>query len=117
MQRRSPKNQKQSQMPKKPAPIPLKTMLGTLNVEGWRKDPSRIVWAQQEPMFRDLATVLINERARALAFDPTVTESVRLGRVQGYEAAVEVLRELASGESETAVQEPEQDYNAGRLHD
>lgn len=70
---------------------------GGLNAELWKSDNKRVVWAQQTPEFRDLLTVLINERRRALHQVPQTTENRLLGKVEGYDIAINVLESLMSG--------------------
>lgn len=71
---------------------------GGLTIATWQQLPDLVLWAQQSPQFRDLTTVLINERYRAMLADATATENRRLGRIEGYECALDVLRSLAQGD-------------------
>jgi hypothetical protein len=73
--------------------------LGLATLESWQSDPSLIRWAQTDPTFRMAVTVLINERIRVHDYlmNEPLTENCRLGRVQGYEKAIEIMKELAMG--------------------
>lgn len=64
---------------------------------GWRAQTDLVAWAQSAPEYRNLLTVVVNERRRALTFELGLTENRALGRIEGYEQALIVLRELAEG--------------------
>lgn len=83
-----------------------------LDSHQWRADNSRVLWAQTAPHFRDLLTVLTNERVRALLQPPGVSENRLLGRAEGYEAALGVLRELAAGAEPPAPKPDEPTYQS-----
>ena len=63
-----------------------------ITLEQWRTDPSHLRWSQSDPMFRQLLAVVVNEAHVALAPLPGVTENRILGRAEGYQMALEVLR-------------------------
>lgn len=63
-------------------------------------------------MFREVLAVVINERFRVLYHDPGVTENVRYGKILGYETAIQVLNDLASGAPPAAREQEEPDYGA-----
>lgn len=73
------------------------TPLGLATLESWQSDSSNVQWAQEDDRFRLAVTVLINERQRAFDYQPGETENCRLGRVQGYEKALSIVKELAMG--------------------
>lgn len=79
---------------------------------GWRVQTELVLWAQSTPEYRNLLTVLVNERKRALTFEPGLTENRALGRVEGYEQALIVLRELAEGITAEPKLDPEPTYAA-----
>ncbi len=63
----------------------------------WRSETSNVTWAQLDPNFKALVTVLTNERDKALAQPiPMITENRMLGRCEGYELCLATLRSLAS---------------------
>jgi hypothetical protein len=70
-----------------------------LDAEKWRADTNRVRWAQTEPMFRDILTVLINERLQSHMFNQAGghSEGFHLGVVRGFETAVQVVQSLAGG--------------------
>lgn len=86
-----------------------------LTSELWRSEPSRVGWAQRSQEFRDLLTVMTNERASAFMAMPGTTENCKLGRVEGYEIALKTLRELAMGIDLTPHAEPKADYQQDPL--
>lgn len=70
-----------------------------LNIDQWQADSTRVRWAQSDPMFRDVLTVLINGRIPTHTTNQTGghSEAYHLGVVRGYEAAIGVLQSLAHG--------------------
>ena len=64
-------------------------------LDQWRSDSQRLGWAQREPIFREILSVVQNEAYIALAPIAGVTENCRLGRAEGYHMALEVLRAMA----------------------
>ena len=100
-------------MPKKtrnrrPKP-PLELSGATLDF--WQATPDLVEWAQREPKFRTLLTVLINERIRALEHDPRLaSESLRMGAVLGYEEAIKVIQALAQLAPKDPPSEPDLTY-------
>lgn len=63
----------------------------------WRAESSNVVWAQQDSRYKELVTVLTNERLRAfMSCNPPITENRALGRLEGYQLALDVLAELAT---------------------
>lgn len=68
-----------------------------LDADHWRADSQRVRWAQTDANYRDLLTVLINERTRATAIRPGTSENRQLGLMEGYEAAIAVVQSLAGG--------------------
>lgn len=71
-----------------------------LTAEQWQADSERVRWAQVDPMFRDILTVVINARIPTHTTNQTGghSESYHLGVVRGYEAAIGVLQSLAQGQ-------------------
>lgn len=68
-----------------------------LTAATWRADTGNVTWCQQDARYKELVTVLTNERLRAFALgNPPLTENRALGRVEGYEIALSVLAELAT---------------------
>lgn len=68
-----------------------------LTATTWRSDTSNVQWAQQDARYKELVTVLTNERLRAFVpCHPPLTENRALGRVEGYQIALDVLAELAT---------------------
>lgn len=65
-----------------------------VTLEQWRSDTERLGWAQREPIFREILSVVQNEAYIALAPIAGVTENCRLGRAEGYHMALEVLRAM-----------------------
>jgi hypothetical protein len=66
-----------------------------LTLEQWRSDVPHLRWAQREPIFREILSVIQNESYLALAPLDKVTENRMLGRAEGYAMALEVLRAMA----------------------
>lgn len=84
-----------------------------LTSQVWRSDTTLVQWAQQAPQFRDLYTVLLNERETAsqpFSSDAGVTENRQLGRVEGYNLALQVLASLATGATPAAKAADEPTY-------
>lgn len=68
------------------------TFLSGLTLDNWREDlTGRVAWAQRDPMFREILAVLINSRSMAIHSHSPMTENCRLGRIEGYDKAIEVL--------------------------
>lgn len=63
-------------------------------LDQWLSDFENIRWAQQEPKFHMLVSVVLNEQQRAAAPESGCSEGRAYGRVEGYYAALEVLRSL-----------------------
>jgi hypothetical protein len=78
-------------------PEPAKLRL--FDLDAWRSDPSNISWAQTDPRFRDVISVLVTERKRAqeAALDRTQVDNRHLGRFEGYELALQVLSDMTTG--------------------
>lgn len=66
-----------------------------ITLQQWRSDTVRLGWAQREPVFSEIVSVVLNEAYIALAPIPGATENCRLGRAEGYHMALEVLRAMA----------------------
>lgn len=66
-----------------------------MNSATWRSDPSNVTWAQLDSRFKDLMTVMVNERTRITGVIDYGTESRKLGRVEGYQIALDVMNELS----------------------
>jgi len=79
--------------------------LDGIELEAWRREPTLLKWAQNHRYFKLLVTVMVKERKRVIGDDPTVTENRKLGRVEGYEEAINVLLEM----SRSMPKEPEVD--------
>lgn len=75
----------------------LSLILSGLTLDHWQADGERLAWAQQTERFREVLSVLINERTRALSIPFPMTENRLLGRAEGYELALDVLRAMAQG--------------------
>lgn len=68
-----------------------------LTATTWRNDTANVTWAQQDPRYKELVTVLTNERLRAfLPCNPPISENRALGRLEGFQIALDVLAELAT---------------------
>lgn len=65
-----------------------------ITLEQWRSNSERLGWAQREPVFKEIISVVQNEAYIALAPVSGVTENCRLGRAEGYHMALEVLRAM-----------------------
>lgn len=72
-------------------------ILSGITLDYWQSDNERLAWAQQADRFREIVSVLINERGRALFAPVPMSENRLLGRAEGYELALEVLRAMAQG--------------------
>jgi hypothetical protein len=82
-----------------------------LDATTWRAEPSNVVWAQQDSRYKELVTVLTNERQRAfLPNIPPITENRALGRLEGYQLALDVLAELATLAGPPPVREEQPTY-------
>lgn len=81
-----------------------------MTLDLWRSDTGLIAWAQTDPHFRDLLTVMTNSRARILTPLPGTSENFQCGRFTGYEEALSDLRKLAEGVEPTPPLPPEQEY-------
>jgi len=79
------------------------------NASTWRSHTENVTWAQQDPRYKELVTVLTNERVRA-RFGGPISENRALGRIEGYELALDVLAELATLEGPPARREEEPTY-------
>ena len=64
-----------------------------VTLEQWQSSLDNIAWAQQEPRYRMMLSVALNELQR-LPLDGKESESCKLGNVQGYLKCIEVLRSL-----------------------
>lgn len=65
-----------------------------LTLEQWLADVSNITWAQQEPHFKMMLSVLLNETRVTYLGAEGCSEGRAFGRVEGYNLAIEVLRSL-----------------------
>ncbi len=84
----------------------------------WRSEPSNVVWCQQDTRYKELMTVLTNERRQAfMPCNPPITENRALGRAEGFEIALSVLARLAtlSGSPQAREQEPTYPVEASSL--
>lgn len=68
-----------------------KLFLSGIRLDNWRDDPARVNWANTDPIFREVVSVLTNERTTAADSHLPLSENCRLGRLEGYEKALEVL--------------------------
>jgi len=93
------------------APKPAWSFAG-LTLEQWQADSKRISWAQTTPEYRDMLTVLLNERTKQhLVNQPGGhSESFHLGVVRGYEAALAVVQAMATGATPPPGQLGDPDY-------
>lgn len=80
-----------------------------LTLEQWLSDVSNITWAQQEPRFKMMMSVLLNELPN-VKIDSASSEGCRLGNVQGYLKALEVFRKLGQ-RPERKSREPEATFD------
>lgn len=71
-----------------------KAYLSGLRLANWKDDPERLRWAQTDPRFREVLSVLTNERHTATHSNKPLTENCELGCMKGYERALEVLLEM-----------------------
>ncbi len=67
-----------------------------MNVATWQSDTDSVTWAQQDSRFRSIVTVLTNERTRIFESLDYGSENRRLGRLEGYQIALQVLQELTT---------------------
>lgn len=81
--------------PQKNKPAPKFTSLVGVSLEQWRSDVQKLGWAQREPVFREIVSVVHNESYLAIAPTAGVSENRMLGRAEGYHMALEVLRAMA----------------------
>lgn len=67
-----------------------------MTAEQWRADNQRLLWAQQNPIYRELLAVMINGRPTQFASSSPIppTENRMLGFQEGYEYAVNLFRGL-----------------------
>lgn len=79
-----------------------------LTLEQWQADVSNISWAQQEPRFKMMLSVLLNESQRMPIGN--ISEGRALGRVEGLHYALEQLRNLGRRPGKGPV-EPEATYD------
>lgn len=82
-------------MKTKQKPAPKFTSLVGVSLEQWRSDIPKLGWAQREPVFLEIVSVVHNESYLALAPVAGVSENRMLGRAEGYQMALEVLRAMA----------------------
>lgn len=66
-----------------------------LNLEQWKNNSSRLVWAQQDPLFKEIVSVVQNASHLALVVVPGATENRMFGRAEGFQMALDVLNEMA----------------------
>lgn len=59
--------------------------------------PELVVWAQTAPQFKDLLTVMTNERRLAAFPYDGLSEARLLGRIEGFQTALNVLLTLPQG--------------------
>lgn len=65
-----------------------------ITLEQWQSATENITWAQQEPRFKAMVSVVLNESRLAHQLASGCSEGRAFGRVEGYHAALEVLRSL-----------------------
>ena len=65
-----------------------------LTLDQWLSDMGNVAWAQQEPRFKMMLSVLLNESKLAYASAAGCSEGRAFGRVEGYNLALDVLRNL-----------------------
>lgn len=85
----------------------------------WRATPSLIEWAQQSPQYRDLLTLLINDRNAILDSLPSTntTENCLLGRHQAYDALIAHFKSLTEGVAIVPSAPSEPDYTSAQPDD
>lgn len=66
-----------------------------LTLEQWHQETDNITWAQQEPRFKMMLSVILNEVDTAHKTCAGCSEGRAFGRVEGYHMAIEVFRSLA----------------------
>ena len=82
-------------MPKGRPKKPQLTISG-IDLSVWQSETTMVRWAQVDPMFRTLLTVLINERAR-ICNEVTGSENLKLGAYQCYDKVLDLFEKLAHG--------------------
>ncbi len=65
-----------------------------VTLEQWQSDVNNLTWAQQEPRFRALVSVVLNESHLAHETVAGCSGERAFGRVEGYHLALNVLRSL-----------------------
>ena len=65
-----------------------------LTLEQWLSDIGNVTWAQQEPRFKMMLSVLLNESTRISGTVAGCSEGRAFGRIEGYTMALEDLRKL-----------------------
>lgn len=81
-----------------------------LTLEQWRSDVSNITWAQQEPRFKMMLSVLLNESTTAIKTAAGCSEGRAFGRVEGYNMALDALRSLGQ-RPERRAKEPDATFD------
>lgn len=71
-----------------------KTFTG-LTLEQWQSSLENIQWAQDEPRFKMMLSVILNQCSLAHQSAAGCTGERAFGRVEGYHMALEVLRSMA----------------------
>src|SRR5690349_5601239 len=69
-----------------------------ITLEQWQRNPENILWAQREPRFKEILSVILNESPVAYQTASGCSEGRAFGRVEGYLMALEVMRKLAKRE-------------------
>lgn len=65
-----------------------------ITLEDWWADVNNITWAQQEPRFRVMLSVILNESRLAHETAAGCSGERAFGRVEGYHMALNVMRGL-----------------------
>ena len=98
---------------RRPKPTP---SLSGIDSKVWRSENTRVRWAQTDPLFREIQTVVINERAQlcdeVFQKNPNGSEGFRLGVHTGYDAIIELLNSLAKGLDPLPPPPSEETYDA-----
>ena len=76
----------------------------------WKKDSRMVEWAQKDPRFQLVLTVLMNEMSTAVIRTESESENRLLGIREGYDAALDVLKEMKIGWREETPPEDEMVY-------
>lgn len=76
-------------------------------LEQWHADIDNITWAQQEPRFKVMLSIVLNRCSVAHQSAAGCSEGRAFGRVEGYHMALEELRSLGRKPDRTSPALPE----------